>query len=529
MKVTNYLITALLGLTLLITGCSKSQNTNSPKTLYTNIGGEPTILNPILSTDVPSSEITGLVFNGLFRVDINMSIVPDLVSTYSVSEDGRIYTFKLHQNIKWHDGKPFTAEDVQFTFDKILDLKTNTVRRSNLIVAGKPVQFKVVDAYTLTATLAEPDAPFLSNISIGILPKHILQNQDINIATFNRQPIGTGPFKFQKWETGQYITLTKNLNYYKEGPKLDRIVAKIIPDTNTALVALEKQEIDSGKIPYKDLEKYQNNTKINVFEFEDLMYTYMAFNLKNPKFKDIKVRQAIAHAIDKKSMTEKILKGHGRPAHIPAAPVSWSYPNNPTFPIFEYNPTQSAKLLDEAGWKLNPTTKIREKNGQKLSFTLITNQGNQDRERSAQIIQQYLAAVGIQMNIQLMEWSSFVKRINEPRDPKNFDAVMLGWALGIDPDSTSIWHSSEYPKGFNFIAYNNPKVDALLDQGRKTIDQFQRKAVYNKLYTQIASDVPYVFLYYPNVITGINKRVKGLSPAGPTGLFNPIENITIEP
>jgi peptide/nickel transport system substrate-binding protein len=528
MKFNRFLVLILSVATLFVSACSKSPNSAASDTLNLNIGGEPTILNPILATDAPSSEINGLVFSGLFRINTDMSIVPDLVATYSISTDGLTYTFKLRDNVKWHDGQPFTADDVKFTFDKILDPKTNTVRRSNYILNGKSIQFTVVDTHTITATLPESNAPFLSNLCMSIIPKHILQNQDINTATFNRQPIGTGPFKFQKWDTGQFIILVKNDTYYLNGPKLGRIIAKIIPDTKTALVALEKQEIDSGKIPFKDTEKYQNNTKLNVHEFEDLNYTFMAFNLKNPIFKDIKIRQAIAHAIDKKGLTDKILKGHGSPAHIPAAPISWSYPNNPTFPIFEYNPTQSARLLDQAGWQLNPATKIREKNGKQLSFTLITNQGNQDRERSAQIIQQYLSAIGIQMNIQLMEWSSFVKRINSPTDPKPFDAVMLGWSLDIDPDDTSIWHSKEYPKGFNFIAYNNLQVDTLLDQGRKTIDQNKRKIIYSKLYTQIASDIPYIFLYYPNVITGINKRVKGLSPAGPAGLFNPIENVYIQ-
>ena len=178
--------------------------------MFLHLGGEPTYLNPILSTDSPSSAVEGLIFSGLFRTNSNLELEPDLVESYSVNANGTHYTFKLKENIRWHDGAPFTAHDVKFTFDKILDKSTNTVRRSNFILDNEPIQFNVINDFTIDAVLPKPFAPFLIRMALGILPKHLLDNQDINKSPFNRAPIGTGPYKFKTWESAQFIHLEKN-------------------------------------------------------------------------------------------------------------------------------------------------------------------------------------------------------------------------------------------------------------------------------------------------------------------------------
>ena len=255
------------------------------------------------------------------------------------------------------------------------------------------------------------------------------------------------------------------------------------------------------------------------------MYTYLGFNLKHPFFSDPNVRRAIAHAVDKSALVTGVLKGFGTKSDIPSSPVLWSYPPNHQIPIFNYDPEKARQLLALSGFTMNPSTQVLEKNGTPFSFKIITNKGNKDREKVAQIIQRMLKDIGIEVSIQLLEWSSFIKIVNANESPKAYDAVILGWSLGLDPDGYSIWHSSQYPQGFNFIGYNNPTVDALLEDGRTTIDQSQRKKIYEQIYTTIANDVPYLFLYFPETLQGINKRVKGLSKAGPAGLMNPIESI----
>ncbi len=514
-------------ISLLFISCqNNSQNSSTNKNLmFLHLGGEPTYLNPILSTDSPSSAVEGLIFSGLFRTNSNLELEPDLVESYSVNANGTHYTFKLKENIRWHDGAPFTAHDVKFTFDKILDKSTNTVRRSNFILDNEPIQFNVINDFTIDAVLPKPFAPFLIRMALGILPKHLLDNQDINKSPFNRAPIGTGPYKFKTWESAQFIHLEKNNNYHFGPPNVKNIIMKIIPDSNTALLALEKGEVDESGIPAKDFSRYSDSSTINIHRYYDLIYTFLGFNLKHPLFANPDIRKAIAYAVDKDAIVNGVLKSFGISANIPSSPVLWSYPDENNIPKFKHNPNKATQILKDVGFKLNKNTNILEKNGVPFSFKIITNKGNKNREKAAQIIQRMLADIGIEVKIQLLEWSSFIKIVNADQSPKDFDAVILGWSLGLDPDGYSIWHSSQYPKGFNFIGYNNTRVDELLNRGRTTINQNKRKSIYQTIYQEIANDVPYLFLYFPETLLGVNKRVHGLSDAGPAGLMNPIENV----
>ena len=508
-----------------LSSCNKS--TAPAGTLLLNASAEPSYLNPILSTDAASSSINGFVFSGLLRINSDLEFVPDLAESYHVNDTNTVYTFKLRKGVSWHDGAPFTAEDVAFTFEKILDPNTNTVRRGSYIIDGSPIKVRVLDSHRVQITLPKPFAPFLASMGMGIIPKHLFENEDINRTDLNRNPVGTGPFIFEEWATSQYVKLRKNPDFYRGTPKLEKVLLKIIPDERTALIALEKEELDMASIPYKDVPKFKKDKSIRVYQYEDLLYTYMGFNLKHPFFRSLDVREAIAHAINKPAMIQGILKGFGSVANMPVSPVSWAYPN-PAFPGLDYDPEKSKELLAKAGFTLNPDTQILEKDGKPFSFTLLTNQGNKDREKAAQLIQRYLKNVGIDMKIQLMEWSSFIKIINGPEDPKPFDAVILGWSLGIDPDGYSLWHSSQYPNGFNFVGYSNPLVDKRVVEGRLTLDTQKRAEIYKDLYTQIAKDLPYVFLFYPEVVTGVTQRIQGLSDPGPAGLMNPIEAVYIQ-
>ncbi len=506
-----------------LSACSHKAASQSGAILKLSLGAEPSILNPLLVTDSASMGVTGLVFSGLTRVNSDLKIEPDLADHYTLSPDGKVYTFYLKKNILWHDGVRFKADDVVFTLEKLLDPKTNTVHRSEMVIDGTPVRFKALDDFTLEATLPKPFAPFLLAMGMAIIPKHLLEHQNINTATFNQHPIGTGPFVFQKWESGQYVSLKRFEKYYQSRPKLDGILYKIIPNENTSLVAFEKGEIDSTGIPPKDVKRLSHSTAWRSFRYQELHYVYMGYNLKKPLFADVRVRQALACAVDKKALVSSVLKGFGAPAELPCSPVSWAYPKRIT--VEGYNPQKSIQLLQEVGYVLNHKTGLLEKEGHPFEFTLLTNKGNLDREKTAEILQQYFLKIGVKVNIQVMEWSSMLKIINGPENPKKFDAVILGWGLGLDPDAYSIWHSKEYPKGFNFIGYSNPEVDRLLEQGRSEVTQEARATVYYTLFMTIANDHPYLFLYYPDVNTAVRNTVKGLSKPGPTGLMNPIESV----
>lgn len=509
---------------------SRSIGTQS-QVLTLNIGGEPTFLNPVLYTDSPSSAVVGLVFRGLLKVDKDLNMVPDLASSYFISQDGLTYTFNLRRGVKWHDGADFTADDVVFTFNAILDPRTNTVRRSSYIINGKPIRVKKRDEHTVIVTLPEPFSPFLVSMGVGLLPEHILNDKDINTATFNRAPVGTGPFKFERWEANQFVMLSKNDLYYGKPPKLDSVLLKIIPDKNTALVALEKNEIDmeDGLLP-KDYDRVATNRNLRTFRYQEMAYTYMGFNLKHPLLGNQKIREAISHAINREALVKSVLGEFGQPAYMPASPVQWSWPGKSSVSIYGYAPDKTKSILESLGYIRSTATGLYYNGQGELAFTLVTNKGNKNREKTAQIIQQSLKQAGIKVTIELLEWSAFIKRLSDPTSGRGLEAYIIGWNLGIDPDGYSIWHSSQYPNGFNYTGYHNTTVDTLLEEGRTETNKVRRKGIYRQVYQEITADIPYYFIYHADVIGATHTYLGGLleSP-GPFGVIDDIEDVFIKP
>jgi peptide/nickel transport system substrate-binding protein len=510
--------------TVMLTGCGSQVE---QKLLVMRLGADPTYLNPILYTDQPSGDVAGFIFSGLFRVNEQLELEPDLCQSYRVYDNGKRYVFYLRRDVRWHDGEPFTAQDVAFTFDRIMDPTTNTVRRSGYVINGKPITWHVVDKYTIEARLPEPLGPFLFRASTGILPKHKLIDQAINTAAFNRQPIGTGPFKFHDWKSGQFIRLIQNNAYYAGQPKVPGILFKIIPDAQTAMLALKRQDVHINAVLPKDYNRYEKLDYLRMARWYGLNYTYLAFNLQKPLFADKRFRQAVAHAVDQQKIVDTVLQGFGRPAYYPSSPVSWAYPPKDK-PLYAYNPERSHHYLESLGYQRNESGRY-ERNGQPISLVLATNQGNKYREKTVALIQQYLSEIGIDVRIQLMEWSALLKLTKDTSEPTGFDLIVLGWNIGVDPDSSSVWHSREYPHGFNFIGYSNPQVDAGLDAARQYTHSSDRKSIYHQIFTKIANDLPYLFLYHTESIVGVNRQVQGLSAPGPAGLMVHPESVYLTP
>jgi len=488
------------------------------------LGGEISILNPILSADSASSSVEGPIFNGLTKINEKLEIVPDLAERWTVSKDGKVFTFFLRRGVKWHDGASFTARDVKFTFDSILDPKVNSVRRSDYIIEGRPIRFKVIDAYTVQAVLPRPFAPFLASSGMSILPAHLLKGKDLNTSSFNQKPVGTGPFKFKEWKASDHATLVRNEKYHLGAPLLSSIIYRMIPDENSRLIALESGQIDESDVPPREVGRIKRLKRVKVYEYEALTYTYLGFNLANPIFSDKRVRQALAYATDKQQLINLIFLGAGAAAYSPSSPVSWAYESSvEKYPL---NRKIAEILLDGAGWKKGPDG-IRKKGSKPLEFTILVNQGNKEREKAAVILQWQYKKIGVKVNIRVMEWSAMLRILNANKDPKDFDAVIIGWSLGIDPDQYSIWHSSQYPSGLNFVKYKNPKIDRLLEKGRTTMDRESRKKIYSQLQKIIAEDQPYLFLWYPKAVVAVSERVGGLSKPGPAGLFLNIEKVFV--
>lgn len=487
------------------------------------LSGEPTFLNPILYTDSESGAVVDLIFNGLVKANESLEIIPDLAKKWTVSDDGTLWTFYLKQNVKFHDGQPFTVDDVLFTFDKIMDASTNTVRRSLFIINGKPIKFTKLDNYTFQAKLPEPFAPFLISMTMGILPKHMLEGKNINKADFNHKPVGTGPFKFVRYKTADHVLLERNNDYYLGKPLLKNIYFKIISDSTVQLAALRRGEIDVAGIKPKDYKNMIAENKVNIFLYDSLAYSYLGYNCRVKPFDDVNVRRALAYAIDKNAIVKTVMKNMASSAFSHSHPVSWAYSSDvETFP---FNPSKAVTMLELSGWKL--VDGVMTKNGKSLSFSTYIAKGSDTSQKTSTMIQYFLKQIGVKMDIKILEWSSLLKIINSPDDPKKYDAVMMAWSLGLDPDGYSIWHSSQYPSGFNHNGYENAEVDELLIGGRKITNRDARKKIYAEAYRKIADDQPYYFLWYPRSITGVSRRVGGLSKPGPAGIFIEMEKIFV--
>ncbi len=477
--------------------------------------GEPSILIPMLAGDSASHEVAGLIFNGLVKYDTDLSLIGDLAESWDISDDGLTITFHLRKGVKWTDGVEFTANDVMFGYKTIIDPKTPTAYKEDFLQVKKA---EVLDKYTFRVTYKKPFAPALSSWgNLPILPEHLLKGKDITKVDFGRNPIGMGPFIFEKWEPGQRIVLKANPDYFEGRPYIDYYIYRIIPDQATMFMELRAGGVDlMGLTPIQY--RRQTNTEFfkknfQKFRYPVFAYTYLGFNLKHPFFKDIRVRKAIAYAIDKKEIIDVVLFGLGSVATGPYVPNTWPY--NPNVKRYEYNPAKARQLLQEAGWRDTDGDGWLDKDGKRFEFTIITNMGNSLRERTATIIQWRLKQIGIKVNIRLIEWSAF---INEFIDKRRFEAVILGWSIGFDPDQYDIWHSSKTgEKEFNFISYKNPEVDRLLEEGRRTFDIEKRKKAYYRIQEILAEEVPYVFLYVPDALPIVHKRFKGIKPT-PIGI-----------
>lgn len=464
-------------------------------------------LNPILASDTASSEVAGLIFNGLVKYDKEINLTPDLAESWEIKEGGLAIIFHLKKNVRWHDGYPFSAADVAFTYQKLIDPKVKTPYSGDF---ERVRSLEVMDDYTLKVVYKEPFVPALSSWGMSILPKHILEGQDLNTSSFSRNPVGTGPFKFKRWRSQEKIELVANPDYFQHRPNLDRYIFRVISDESTIFLELQAQGVDSaGLSPLQYLR--QTDTAFfrryyRKFKLSSFVYTYLAYNLRDEKFTDKRVRQALNYAVDKEELIKMVFLGLGQPITGPFYPESWAYNHN-VKPI-NFDPDKARQLLKEAGWSDADGDGVLEKNGEKFIFTLITNQGNEERLKSAQIIQLRLKDVGVVMKIKVVEWSVF---LSEYINKRKFEAVLLGWSLPREPDNYDIWHSSKTREGeFNFIGYRNDEVDRLLTEGRRVFDQARRKACYNRIHEILYDEQPYMFLYAPDSLFVIHSRFQGI-------------------
>jgi peptide/nickel transport system substrate-binding protein len=521
--------TTSLLLALVITGCGATTdqqnqidyNVNSPKvsggTLINAMTGEPSGLISMIAGESASSAISSNIFNSLLKYDKNLELEGDLTESWQISPDQKTITFKLKPNLKWADNQPLSSADVMFTWQAVTDEKNASPYASDFLLVKKA---ETPDPQTFRVTYAQAYAPALDSwAGLQILPKHLLEGKDLHTTAFARKPVGSNYYKLDNWKHGEHLMLSRNANSVLGPAQIDSLVTRIIPDNSAQFLELMADNIDlMGLDPIKYSRiipaRPELLKKLALYKELGNSYTYMGFNLKHKPFDDVRVRRAINYAIDKQEIIDGVYLGLGINIASPYKPgTRWS---NPALQPYPYDPAKARALLKEAGFTDSNGDGILERDGKPFSFEIITNQ-NKEREKSAVLIQRRLKEVGIDVRIRAIEWASFISRFIKTGD---FDVVVLGWGLGLDPDQYNIWHSSQQAPGqFNFIGYNNPKIDALLEQGRLELNPNKRMVIYHKFAEILLEDSPIIYLSAGYGLTAIHKRVKGIDdPAPPAGI-----------
>ncbi len=489
-------------------------------TLVIGVIGDASLLVPMLSTDAMSHIVAGHIFRGLVKYAPDLSIIGDLAESFEISKDQKTIVFHLKKGVKWEDGKEVTAWDVEFGFRLITNPNTPSAYASDFLEVK---DFKVLDKYSFKVTYKKPFALSLPSWgNLVVLPKHLLERRDLKFlqGIFGRKPVGNGPFRFVDWKPQSQITLSYNPLYSEGRPYLDGLIYRIIPDPTTLFMELKSGGVDwIGLTPLQYLKLNREREKnYQIYRYLAFSYTYLGYNLRDPLFQDPKVRKALCYAIDKNKIIKGALLGQGIPAYGPYKPDTWFYNPSIEKSCF-YNPQKALEILNSVGFKKSKDGLLY-KDGKPFQFTILTNQGNLPRLLTAQIIQQELTKIGIKVDIRTMEWTTLIHQFI---DKRRFQAVILGWTTGLDPDLYDIFHSSKRENpGLNFIGYNNPEVDHLLEEGRYTLDKEKRKKIYFRLQEILAEDQPYTFLYIPFSLEAIHKRIRGIQPS-PIGISYNIE------
>lgn len=472
--------------------------------------GEASNLIPYLTADSASHEVADLLYVAPLR--FNKDLEPECwaAESFSMEDEGRLLRFRLRKGILWEDGTELTAEDVAFTYKLVIDPATGSPYADDFLQIK---EFRVLDRYSFEVRYERFFARAVSSWMNPILPRHILEGQNIRATPFARKPVGAGPYRLRRWEPGVRIVLEASPTYFLGRPHISEVVFRIIPDTATMFMETRAGRLDVMELSPQQYLRQTSGKKwaesFHKYRYLASVYNFLGFNLEHPFFKDRRVRQAISCAINRGDIVKGVLLGLGEPAFGPYKPGTWAY--HPGLRPVSFNPDRARKLLAEAGFADSDGDGILDKDGRPLAFTILTNQGNEPRILTATIIQSQLRAVGIDVRIRTVEWAAFIREfVNTGR----FDAIILGWTITQDPDIFAVWHSSQaVPGGLNFIHYKNLGLDRLLEEARSTPDRQRRTALYHQVQEILDEDQPYCFLYVPYALPVVQNRFMGIKPA----------------
>lgn len=459
----------------------------------------PTNLDPRVGNDNASGRIFDLCCRGLVRATPELDYAPDLAQSWETPDDKTII-FKLNPNAKFHDGRPVTAQDVKWTYDSLMADDFTSAKKSGYSAVAA---IEAPDPHTVIFRLKEPNSGIFDNLNLGIVP----QGTDTNVA--KTKPVSFGPYRVVEFRTDESVELEAVDHWVHGAPKIKHITVRVIPDATTMVLEMRRGTLDFevNQIPFENVAEFEKSPKHQVIKKPGSVYQYLAFNLRDPILAKVEVRRAIAHAIDRERIVRDLLRGHGVPTDTMLAQGHWARAEN--LPTYAFDPNRAKQLLDQAGYP-DP-----DGDGPQPRFSLtFKSSTNAEANQRAQMIQQMLRQVGIDMKIQTSELGTFLEDIGKG----NFQMYSLSRNGISDPDWYYIlFHSRNFPpEGQNRGYYSNPKVDRLIMEGRSTFDRAKRKQVYAEIQRILQEDLPYVSLYHQINVAIMDNDLQGyvMYPAG---------------
>ena len=438
--------------------------------------GDYTRINPAMDEH---GEINLLLFNGLTGHDGDNAVVPALAKSWDFDEETCTYTFHLEEDVRWHDGEPFTAEDVQFTIEAIMDPENGSENAPNF---EDVEEITVIDDHTISFRLSAPNVAFLDYMTMAILPKHLLEGEDMQTADFFRSPIGTGPYKLASWDEGQAITLEKNADYFRGEPNIDTIVFKIVPDDNAKALQLRAGELDLALLTPKDAATFADEEGFTCYDMETADYRGILFNFQNEYWQENRdLIPAVCYAIDREAIIDAVLLGQGMAAYGPLQRNVYNYED---VEHYDYDPEKARAVLEAAGCVLGEDG-FYTRNGETVGFVLSVGAGDQVRIDMAQIVAQQLREIGMDVTVDIpaqVDWSGQM-------------AYLIGWGSPFDADDHT-YKVFGTDKGANYSSYSNADVDRYLTEARESDDPAVRAEAYANFQKALTADPAFAFICY---------------------------------
>jgi peptide/nickel transport system substrate-binding protein len=470
------------------------------------LAADPASLNPwFAGFDTNSQQVGGAIFTGLTKIDNHLQPQPDLAESWDVSQDGTQLTFHLRHNVQWHDGKPFSAQDVVWSYGMLKRISADNTSMLHIQEHVKSVEAVDPVSYTVRFTLDQRYSPILADLAFPILPSHILSGTDptkLAASPFNSNPVGTGPFAYDSRVPGSSISLKANEHYYGGGPLVEKVIFLVGNNAAAAQAVRDGTLLLSELDPPTAEQLVKEGEGVRGGSYDELGYDFVAFNLRDTHvFSDTRVRQAFSYALDKQGLAFVAGGSGADPVWSDVNKASWAY--NPGLPQMNGNPAMARQLLAGAGWKDTNGDGIVEKNGKPLEVSLYVRSDNAVRLKAANAMVDPLARAGIRLKVQPADFDTSIRAHISPNSqpPFDFDAAILGWTrTTVDPDSFALFHSSQVPTQaspglLNITGFQAPEFDSLSIQGRSTYDFAQRHDMYARMQSIVADQLPYYFLW----------------------------------